>query len=203
MTRTDLRAFIRKEIVLFMQYAVIASLAASVAHDYLWSCDLRELNPPSPMDYGTVDINPMGILWKWIADFWIPWFTAFLPLALARTIFVALSFWYRGRLAGRTGETAQANTEFRIRHEIRPFLHYLLISFAALSYVLAFYIRDSWLWDDRVPRWLSGEAGIFEVVKTLGERFYGPGLATFFFLASARLLAVFVVRKYFLRRNRA
>lgn len=207
MTRTEWRAFIRREIVLFIQYAVIASLAASVARDYLQSCDFRELHPLPPAHGGTDDINLLGVWKKWIADFWTPWLTAFLPLAVVREVIVVPAFWLWCRFVRKCGDAVQTRNEFSFWRECRPFFSYALISFFALTYVLHVYIQDSWIdpfvCTDRAPRWLSGEAGMFEVVKTLGERFYGPGLGIFVFLVLVRLLAVFAVWKFFQGKTRS
>jgi hypothetical protein len=206
MTRTEWRAFIRREIMLFIQYAVIASLAAPVAHDSLRSCDFRELHPLPPAHGGTDDINLLGMWKKWIAIFWIPWLTAFFPLALVRVVIVVPFFWLWRRFVGKTGDTVQTANEFSLRRECWPFFSYALISFLAMTYVLNVYIWDSWIdpfvCTDRYPSWLYPDAGVFKVVKILWERFYGPGLGVFVFLALVRLLAVFVVRKRFQRRDR-
>lgn len=199
MTPAQWRAFVRKEIVLFIQYALIASLAASLAHDLLKMKDRWEVYPPVPIEGPPLDINLVGMINVWVGCFLIPWFQAFLPLALVRTIFVALAFWYRGRLARRTGGKVPSSEEFNFRRELWPLFSYSLISFVAVTYVLLYYIKDSWIdpfvCTDRYPRWLYPDAGVFEIASTLGERFYGPWFLTFAGLSVARFLGLWLVRR--------
>lgn len=86
MTRTEWRAFIRREIVLFIQYFLISFLAASVAYS-VFEMQVRR-DRPMPWDNLVYDISPFSILRKMVKEFYGPWLLTFIFLALARLLAV-------------------------------------------------------------------------------------------------------------------
>lgn len=203
MTRTEWRALVRKETVLFVQYALIASLAASVAHDLLEAADRWEISPPALIEGPPDDINLGGMIKVWVNRFWVPWFTAFLPAALVSILWRLVKRWYLTRHSTDTGRNTEvpAGEEPRLHREGWVFAQYFFISFGAVTYVLNHYVRDRLRWNfDPLPMWLSGQLGKIEVLKVLVDRFYGPWLLTFVLLSGARFLGLLLVRQFVARR---
>jgi hypothetical protein len=199
MTRTQWQALVRKEYVLFIQYALIASLAASLAHDLLWTADRWEISPPALIEGPPDDINLMGMIKVWVDRFWIPWFTAFLPAALVSFLLRLTSYWYLTRMVTDAGGNAEtpARQEPRLHREGWVFAQYFLVSFGAVTYVLNHYVQDRLRWNfNPLPMWLSGQLEMIEVLKVLADRFYGPWLLSFAVLSIARFLGLLLVRRF-------
>lgn len=97
MIPTQWRAFVRKEIVLFVQYFLISFLAASVAYS-VFEMRVRQ-DRPMPWDNQVYDIHPFALLRKMVQEFYSPWFLTFLGLAAARFLGVLLVRWYASRRA--------------------------------------------------------------------------------------------------------
>lgn len=102
MTRIEWRAFIRREIVLFIQYFTISLFAFLVGQAALENHFTPMLDPFYQLRPGD-DPNLNGMIKIWLRFFIYPWFSTFMALAGARFLVVLILFRFSARsVATRT-----------------------------------------------------------------------------------------------------
>ncbi len=96
MTSTEWRAFIRREIVLFIQYFTISLLAFLVGQAALEN-HFRPMLAPLYQIHPGDDPNLNGMMKIWLRFFIYPWFSTFMGLAAARFLVVLIIFRFSAR----------------------------------------------------------------------------------------------------------